>query len=101
MTVSIEKWFDGHKCWETTAVSSVVAARQQLQSIKSEIMQSKIYCVFKDTPNEFFYRNENARDIKYRIVKYFTKQPLWNRKQITNGGISTRTIVVRNFAKYK
>lgn len=62
--------------WETTAVSSVVAARQQLQSIKSEIMQSKIYCVFKDTPNEFFYRNENARDIKYRIVKYFTKQPL-------------------------
>ena len=53
MTVSIEKWFDGHKCWETTAVSSVVAARQQLQSIKSEIMQSKIYCVFKDTPNEF------------------------------------------------
>lgn len=76
MTVSIEKWFDGHKCWGTTAVSSVVAARQQLQSIKSEIMQSKIYCVFKDTPNEFFYRNENARDIKYRIVKYFTKQPL-------------------------
>nr|DAE12621.1 MAG TPA: hypothetical protein [Siphoviridae sp. ctOCb13] len=76
MTVCIEKWFDGYKCWESTAVNSVVAARQQLQSIKAKIMPQQIYQVFKDTSNEFFYRNENARDIKYRIIKYFTKEPI-------------------------
>lgn len=73
MTVCIEKWLGGYKIEETKAVSSVTEARRQLQQIKNSSQYGNILI---DTPNRFSYSTPDNKVIEYRIVKYFTKQPL-------------------------
>ncbi len=82
MTVSIEYWVGGEKISETKAVSSVIEARRQMQSIRKKINfdPHTITClginVIADTPNRIAYSNQSNQVVEYRIVKYFTKEPL-------------------------
>lgn len=73
MTVSIEKWLGGYKIDETKAVSSVTEARRQLQQIKNSSQYGNI---LTDTSNQFSYSTPDNKVFEFRIVKYFTKQPL-------------------------
>lgn len=75
MTVSIQLWVEGQLLTESVAVSSVTAARSELNQLKNKWTTNGGKIIL-DSANCLEVVNREGIHHKFQIVKYFTKQSL-------------------------
>lgn len=75
MTVSIQLWVEGKLLTESVAVSSVTAARSELNQLKNKWIANGGK-IISESVNCLELVNRGGFHHKFQIVKYFTKQPL-------------------------
>ena len=76
MTVCIQELENGKVVGEWTAVSSVCAARNQLYAIKNTKTATSSGVIIEESRNFIALHYSDGSIRKYKIVKYFTKEPI-------------------------
>lgn len=75
MTVSIQLWIKDKLLSESMAISSVTAARIELNQLKNKWIANGGK-IISESANCLELTNQDGIYHKFQIVKYFTKQPL-------------------------